>query len=82
MAWGFNTFKERRIIMFMEEKYVSNNSERVVEKFSVQLTNPMLYDRLHTLSDEYSVSVDFLVNAAVERLIEDVDFIRSLRIRK
>lgn len=68
--------------MFMEEKYVSNNSERVVEKFSVQLTNPMLYDRLHTLSDEYSVSVDFLVNAAVERLIEDVDFIRSLRIRK
>ena len=52
------------------------------EKFEVQLTDPMLYDLLHTLSAEYSVSVEFLVNVAVKRLVDDVDFVRSLRIRK
>ena len=50
------------------------------ETFSVQLTDPMLYDRLHTLSVEYSVSVEHLVNAAVKRLVNDVDFVRGLRI--
>ena len=50
------------------------------ETFSVQLTDPMLYDRLHTLSVEYSVSVEHLVNAAVNRLVNDVDFVRGLRI--
>ena len=52
------------------------------ETFSVQLTDPMLYDRLHTLSVEYSVSVEVLVNAAVKRLVDDVDFVRSLRTGK
>ena len=52
------------------------------ETFSVQLTDPMLYDRLHTLSAEYSVSVEVLVNAAVKRLMDDVDFVRSLRTGK
>ncbi len=52
------------------------------ETFSVQLTDPMLYDRLHTLSIEYSVSVELLVNAAVKRLMDDVDFVRSLRMGK
>lgn len=66
----------------MKETCVRNNSDNVAEKFWVPFTNPMLYDRLHTLSAEYSVSVDFLVNIAVERLIEDVDFIRSLRAGK
>ena len=42
----------------------------------------MLYDRLHTLSAEYSVSVEMLVNVAVKRLVEDVDFVRSLRTGK
>ena len=65
----------------MEKKYKSNN-ENAAEKFTVEITNPLLYDRLHTLSAEYSVSVDFLVNSAVERLIDDVDFIRSLRTGK
>lgn len=50
-----------------------------MEDFTFQLTNPMLYDRLHTLSVEYSVSVELLINAAVKRLIDDVDFVRSLR---
>ena len=66
----------------MEEKCVSSNSESVAEKILVRLATPMLYDRLHTLSAEYSVSVDFLVNIAVEHLIDDVDFIRSLRAGK
>lgn len=52
------------------------------ENFSVKLTDPMLYDKLHTLSAEYSVSVELLVNAAVKRLVDDVDFVRSLRARK
>ena len=66
----------------MEDKHTRSSDESVAEKFLVQLTNPMLYDRLHTLSKEYSVSVDFLVNAAVEHLIDEVDFLRNLRIRK
>ncbi|MDE6976225.1 MAG: hypothetical protein K2P13_04385 [Lachnospiraceae bacterium] len=45
----------------------------------VQITDSMLYDRVHTLSIEYSVSVESLVNVAVRRLLEDVDFVRGLR---
>ena len=52
------------------------------ESFTVQLTSPMLYDRLRTLSAEYSVSTEQLVNLAVERLVDDVDFVRSLRTGK
>ncbi len=52
------------------------------ETFSVQLTDSMLYDRIHTLSAEYSVSVEQLVNVAVQRLVDDVDFVRSLRMGK
>ena len=55
-------------------------SER--ETFTVQLTVPMLYDRLRTLSAEYDLSVEYLVNMAVRRLIDDVDFVRSLRTGK
>ena len=66
----------------MKKKYYNKNSESVAEKFLVQVTDPLQYDKLHTLSAEYSVSVDYLVNIAIERLISDVDFIRNLRIRK
>ena len=52
------------------------------EKFTVQLTSPMLYDRLQTLSAEYSVSTEQLVNVAVKRLVDDIDFVRSLRTGK
>ena len=52
------------------------------ESFSVPLTDPMLYDRLRTLSAEYDMSIESLVNVAVKRLIEDVDFVRGLRIGK
>lgn len=50
-----------------------------MEKFTFQLTDPMLYDRLNILSMEYSVSVELLINVAAKRLIDDVDFVRSLR---
>ena len=52
------------------------------ENFMVELTNPMLYDRLRILSAEYSVSTEQLVNVAVKRLLDDVDFVRSLRAGK
>ena len=45
----------------------------------VRITDPMLYDRIHILSNEYSVSVESLVNVAVRRLVEDIDFVRELR---
>ena len=50
-----------------------------MEKITVEFVNPMLYDRLHTLSAEYSIPAELLINEAVKRLIDDVDFVRSLR---
>ena len=55
------------------------DNEKNKENFVVRLTNPMSYDRLHTLSAEYSVSTELLVNVAVERLLDDIDFVRKLR---
>jgi hypothetical protein len=52
------------------------------ETFTVQLTDPMLYDRLRTLSAEYNLSAEHLVNLAVRRLVNDVDFVRNLRTGK
>lgn len=52
------------------------------ERFTVQLADPMLYDRLRTLSSEYSLSIELLVNLAVKRLLDDVDFLRDLRAGK
>ena len=65
--------------MIIEKKYEDSSSENAMENFSVQITDTMLYDRLHILSAEYSLNVDFLVNVAVKRLVDDIDFIRSLR---
>ncbi len=48
------------------------------ETFTVQLTDAMLCDRLHTLS-AYNLSVGSLVNVAVKRLVSDVDFVKGLR---
>jgi hypothetical protein len=69
---------------FMIENNNNGNSEisSSMEDFRVQITDPMMYDRLHTLSVEYSVSVELLVNLAVRRLVDDVDFVRNLRVGK
>ncbi len=65
----------------MKSKHVQlkiNLQEHVI----IQLEEPMLFDRLHTLSTEYSVSMDLLVNLAIKRLIDDIDLIRNLRTGK
>ncbi len=53
-----------------------------MKKMIVQLCNPLLYDRLQTLSVEYSVSTDKLINLAIKRLLNDVELIRNLRTGK
>ncbi len=68
--------------MNIKNKDNNNESQNLKENFMVPLTNPMLYDRLHILSAEYSISVEQLVNAAVKHLLDDVDFVRNLRTGK
>ena len=65
----------------MKSKHVQlkiNLQEHVI----IQLEEPMLFDKLHILSTEYSVSMDLLVNLAIKRLIDDIDLIRNLRTGK
>lgn len=63
-------------------KNTNDKTNETTENFTIQLANPSLYDRLHTLSAEYSISIEQLANAAVKRLLDDVDFIRKLRAGK
>lgn len=53
-----------------------------MEKLSVELMDPMLYDRLYILSAEYNQPVNLLMNLAVKHLLDDVDFLRDLRTGK
>lgn len=53
-----------------------------MEQLTVQFVNAMLYDKLRILSVEYNLSTDQLVNLAVKRLLDDVEFVRSLRVGK
>ena len=50
-----------------------------MEIMTIQFSDSMLYDRLHTLSAEYSLSADLLIGLAVKRLLDDVEVIRNLR---
>lgn len=68
--------------MNVDKNYIISEGKPSSEDFRIQITDPMLYDRLHTLSVEYSLPVELLVNAAVKRLVNDVDFVRSLRMGK
>lgn len=68
--------------MVTEEKCTGSKCNSSMEKFTIQIKAPMLYDRIRTLSDEYSVSEEFLINVAVKRLIDDIDFVRNLRAGK
>ena len=65
--------------MFIEEKSENSPEKTSKENLVIRVTNPMLYDRLHILSAEYSLSTEFLVNVAVDRLLDDIDFVRNLR---
>lgn len=66
--------------MHKDNDNINTEANNSMEDFRVLITNPMMYDRLHTLSVEYSVPVELLVNLAVKRLVDDVDFVRSLRV--
>lgn len=68
--------------MNVDKNYIISEGKTLSEDFRIQITNPMLYDRLHTLSVEYSLPMELLVNVAVKRLVDDVDFVRSLRMGK
>lgn len=50
-----------------------------MEIITIQFGNSMLYDRLHTLSAEYSISVDLLISLSIKRLLDDVEVVRALR---
>lgn len=50
-----------------------------MEIITIQLIDPMLYDRLHTLSVEYGLSADLIISLAVKRLLDDVEVIRDMR---
>jgi hypothetical protein len=68
--------------MRVDGNHEDGKTSSSMEDFRVQITDPMMYDRLHTLSVEYSLSVELLVNLAVRRLVDDVDFVRNLRVGK
>ena len=53
-----------------------------MEKTKIQLTSPLLHDKLHTLAAEYSTTTDLLINLAVKRLLDDVELLRNLRAGK
>ena len=66
-------------VIWLESDKDNKKTGAINESFMVRITDPMLYDRIHILSNEYSVSVESLVNVAVRRLVEDIDFVRELR---
>lgn len=68
--------------MFNEDERIRKENKDIMETFTVRLTDAMMYDRLHILSAEYSISVEALINIAVRRLVSDIDFVRDLRIGK
>lgn len=65
--------------MDIEKNGVMSEDNTSSVDMRLRFSDPMLYDRLHTLSDEYSLSVELLVTVAVKRLVNDVDFVRGLR---
>lgn len=53
-----------------------------MEKLTVEFVDPLLYDRLYMFSVEYDQPVNLLMNFAVKRLLDDVEFLRDLRTGK
>lgn len=50
-----------------------------MEEIKFTMENAMLYDRLLTLSVEYDLPMEMLVHLAIKKLLDDVEFVRSLR---
>jgi len=51
-------------------------------EITLQAIKPIIHDKLYTLSMEYNVTVDTLVNLALKRFINDVETLRNLRMGK
>lgn len=68
--------------MIYESKIVNKENGDLSEKCMIRMTDPMLYDRIHILAAEYSISIETLIDVAVKRLLNDIDFVRNLRIGK
>lgn len=68
--------------MFHENQKVNFKNDGSKDRFMVRITESIVYDRLYILAAEYSVPVETLINVAVKRLLDDVDFMRDLRIGK
>jgi len=46
---------------------------------TIEFEDYILSDKLHILAIEYATTIDTLVNIAVSRLVNDVEFFRGVR---
>jgi hypothetical protein len=75
-----NIYEAQRLYSFKKKgRKKMNNSNTEGLRTAIR---PQLSDKLYTLAAEYAVPPDLLVNLAVKRLIDDVEFLRSLRAGK
>ena len=51
-----------------------------MEKITIQITDLLVWDKLNMLSAELTLSRGKLINIAVERFIDNIEFVRELRI--
>ncbi|MCL2060757.1 MAG: hypothetical protein FWH01_17160 [Oscillospiraceae bacterium] len=52
------------------------------KKLKITVANLRLYDRIHEIAKEYSVSPELLINLAIKKLLDDIDFWRNMRMGK
>ena len=48
----------------------------------VELEDYLMYDKLGSLAIGYAISIDRLVNHAIRRLVNDVEFVQELRLER
>ncbi len=87
LRWGLQAAKEIRedwhvVVAGLDVENNGGEEVKEMEKITVNLSKPILLDKLNALAAEYDVSVELLVNLAVMRLIDDVEFLRDLRAGK
>ena len=51
-----------------------------MENINVQITNLLVYDKLNMLAAEFMLNPGTLINIAVERFVNDVQYFRDLRV--
>ena len=61
------------------EHYMELKNAETHESIFVRISDPMLYDKLLSLSVDYSVSTELLVNVAIQKLVGDIELVRKLR---